>query len=71
MEMFDTQPLRKELSGLKLEYRILQLYSRDAGKREAKLSFNVGQGTQDLGFRNEVDILFNCLPAREVTFRVS
>ena len=38
----------------RLEYRIMQLYSRDAGKREAKLTFNVGQGTQDLGFRNEV-----------------
>ena len=33
----------------------MQLYSRDVGKREAKLGFDVGQGTQDLGFRNEVD----------------
>ncbi|MBI4660049.1 MAG: CehA/McbA family metallohydrolase [Verrucomicrobia bacterium] len=68
--MFNSQPLKPALSGLSLEYRILQLYSRDAGKREAKLSFNVGQGTQDIGFRNEVDILFNCLPANEVTLRV-
>lgn len=68
--MFNQQPLKPALSGLELEYRIVQLYSRDAGKREAKVSFNVGQGTQDLGFRNEVDALFNCLPAREVTLRV-
>ena len=34
------------------------------------MQFNVGQGTQDLGFRSEVDILFNCLPAREVKLRV-
>jgi len=71
MELMNRQPLKKELSGLKLEYRLLQLYSRDAGKREAKIGFNVGQGTQDLGFRNEADVLFECLPAAEVTFHVS
>src|SRR5260370_1075074 len=63
-------PLQPELGGLVLEYRIAQLYSRDAGKREAKVSFNVGQGTQDLGFRNETDVLFTCLPARGITLRV-
>ena len=70
LQMFNQQPLRPQLSGLPLEYRIVQLYSRDAGKREGKISFNVGQGTQDLGFRNEVDLLFDCLPASEVSFRV-
>ncbi|HRI16851.1 MAG TPA: CehA/McbA family metallohydrolase, partial [Verrucomicrobiota bacterium] len=66
----DAPPLRKELGGLALEYRPIQLYSRDAGQREAKLSFNVGQGTQDLGFRSEADLLFNCAPAFDVTLRV-
>jgi hypothetical protein len=70
LEMFNKQPLMKELSGLKLEYRILSFCSRDAGRREAKLSFNAGQGTQDLGFRSEVDILFHCAPAHEVTLHV-
>ncbi len=70
LQTFDQQPLTKTLSGLSLEYRIVQLYSRDAGRREAKFSFNVGQGTQDLGFRNEVDTLFTCLPAHPITFRV-
>jgi hypothetical protein len=68
--MFDQQPMQQTLSGLKLEYRILELYSRDAGQRESTLSFNVGQGTQDLGFRNELPILFDCKPARPVTLRV-
>ena len=45
------QPLGAELSGLELEYCVVQLYSRDAGKREATLAFDVGQGTQDIGFR--------------------
>lgn len=68
--LYDKQPLVPELSGLPLEYRTIELYSRDAGQREAKLLFDVGQGTQDLGFRNEVNILFNCLPAVEVVLEV-
>ena len=70
IRMFDKQPLRPRLSGLEVEYRILQLYSRDAGKREARLEFNVGQGTQDLGFRSQVDLLFTARPATKVTLRV-
>jgi hypothetical protein len=69
--MFDRQPLNPKLSGLGLEYRIVQLYSREVGKREAKLGFNVGQGTQDIGFRNAVAILFQCLPAVEVALKVT
>ena len=57
---------KKSLSGLKLEYRILALYSRDPGKRSAVLAFNVGQGTQDLGFRADVTLTFDCAAAREV-----
>ncbi|MBM3823364.1 MAG: hypothetical protein FJ404_10840 [Verrucomicrobia bacterium] len=70
LQMFNAQPLTKTLSGLGLEYRILQLYSRDAGQREARLAFNVGQGTQDLGHRNEIDLLFTAAAARPVTFNV-
>ncbi len=70
LQMFTKQPMRPHLSGLELEYRILQLYSRDAGKREAKLAFDVGQGSQDLGFRNEVDILFTSRAASRVKLRV-
>jgi hypothetical protein len=68
--MFRDRPLKPELSGLLLEYRIIQIYSRDAGAREAKISFNVGQGTQDLGFRSDVDILFRCEPAVPVVLEV-
>jgi hypothetical protein len=70
LQMYNKQPMRPHLSGLALEYRILQLYSRDAGQREAKLVFDVGQGSQDLGFRNEIDILFTAKPATKVSFRV-
>ncbi|MGH7968136.1 MAG: CehA/McbA family metallohydrolase, partial [Limisphaerales bacterium] len=70
METFDKQPLKAGLSGLPLEYRIVSLYSRDSGQREGKLMFDVGQGTQDLGFRSEVDILFRCAPAAELKLHV-
>lgn len=64
------EPMKPRLSGLGLEYRIIQLHSRDEGKREATLAFNIGQGTQDLGFRNEVAILFDCLAGRKVVIDV-
>ncbi len=69
-DMFDKQPLKAGLSGLELEYRIIQLYSRDVGRREAMLGFHVGQGTQDLGFRNTVPLLFNCALAVEVVLGI-
>jgi len=67
---FGQQPLKPTLSGLPLEYRILQLYTRDVGRREALLGFHVGQGTQDIGFRNAVPILFDCVPAVEVALDI-
>jgi hypothetical protein len=70
LSMFDKPPLEARLSGLGLEYRIIQLYSRDRGRREAQLGFDVGQGSQDIGFRNDVPVLFNCLPSKGVTLRV-
>ncbi len=70
IEVFNRQPLNPRLSGLEVEYRIVSLYSRDAGKREAKLMFDVGQGTQDLGFRNELNVLFTCRKAVQVVLEV-
>lgn len=61
-----SKPSKPRLSGLELEYRVLLLGCRDTGKREATIAFDVGQGTQDLGFRNEVAILFDCVPAVKV-----
>ncbi len=68
--LFNKQPLKPGLSGLELEYRIVQLYSRDVGRREAQLGFNVGQGTQDIGFRNAVPILFHSVPSVEVALGI-
>lgn len=70
LKMFNSQPLKTKLSGLGLEYRIIQVYSRDIGRREAQIAFNVGQGSQDLGFRNSAPILFHSIPAVDVVLRV-
>jgi hypothetical protein len=70
LQLFDKPPMTPALSGLKVEYRVLSLYSRDAGKRDATFAVDVGQGTQDLGFRGEVGVLFNIAPAREIKLRV-
>lgn len=71
LAMFNGQPLTPRLSGLEVEYRVVQLYSRDAGRREAVLRFNVGQGSQDLGFRNELPVHFLCRPSTAVVLRVA
>ncbi len=63
LELYTKPPMTEKLSGLKVEYVIAVLYSRDAGKREATFNFDVGQGTQDLGFRGEVPVLFDISPA--------
>jgi hypothetical protein len=73
--MFDQQPLTETLSGLALEYRILQLYSRDAGARDAKLTFELmwpeGALVPPIDWHgNAVPIRFDCRAARPVRWRV-
>ena len=68
IQMFDRRPLAKGLSGLQLEYRPILFYSRDAGRRSAVLAMDVGQGTQDSGFRNDVVVNFICRPSKPLKF---
>ncbi len=70
VEAYEGEPMGKRLSGLELEYRLVQLFSRDRGRREAKLTFDVGQGSQDLGFRSDLNLLFECEPSVEMTLEV-
>ena len=50
ISMFNDRPLKRSLSGLRLEYRIIQIYSRDSGKREASISFQCWPGNSGPGF---------------------
>ena len=70
IEMFDNPPLAPALSGLPVEYRIVELYSRDSGRRDASIGFDVGAATRDIGFRNSAPVLFTCDAARAVRFRI-
>jgi len=70
ISIYDQPPMDRRLSGLAVDYRVLQVYSRDRGQRSADISFNVGQGSQDIGFRNDILVLFNALPAHAIKLRV-
>jgi hypothetical protein len=71
ISMYTASPMRPRLSGLGVEYLLLQIYSRDKGQRSAVLGFNVGQGTQDIGFRNDIEVVFTALPAHPVRIGVT
>ena len=70
LEMFTAAPMTPALSGLQVEYAIALIYSTEAGRREATVSFDLGQGTQDLGFRAEAPVLFIVKPAIAVKLHV-
>ncbi|MDZ4402503.1 CehA/McbA family metallohydrolase [Prosthecobacter sp.] len=59
ISMFYAPPMTANLSGPEVEYAIALVYSSESGKREAVLAFDIGQGTQDLGFRAEVPVLLD------------
>jgi hypothetical protein len=84
LQMFNQQPLLPQLSGLNLEYRIVQLYSRDAGQKEATLSCERGppgvparprtdaapKNNPPPSISNSVKVAFDCAASHDVTFRV-
>ena len=70
LEMFTAAPMTAMLSGLQVEYAIALVYSSEAGRREATIAFDLGQGTQDLGFRAEIPVLFTVRPAIAVKLHV-
>jgi hypothetical protein len=64
--MYQWAPMTPGLSGLSAEYAIAIIYSSESGRREAAIGFEIGQGTQDLGFRGEIPVLFDIRPAVQV-----
>ncbi len=69
--IYSDPPMAPRLTGLPVEYEILQVYSRDRGQRSAKIAMDVGQGTQDIGFRNDMLVVFDIAPTRSIPLRVS
>ena len=46
---FEGQPMRPNLSGLPIEYRIIQIYSRDRGLKSSTLAFNFIEESNEKG----------------------
>jgi hypothetical protein len=73
LQMFNAQPLLRNLSGLELEYRILQVYCRDAGRKEAEIGFSLWRGPRDrqpLAASKLVSYDFDSAPAVLVKLKV-
>ena len=71
--MFNSQPLVRHLSGLELEYRVLQIYCRDSGRKEAHLGFSLWRDTdksKPIISGHQVAYIFDSLPAVLVHLRV-
>ncbi|MCP4169992.1 MAG: CehA/McbA family metallohydrolase [Fuerstiella sp.] len=71
VEIFDQSPMTSRLSGLQAEYLLALVYSSEAGQREATIVFDIGEGTQDLGFRSEVPVLFSVAAAVPVKLKIN
>jgi hypothetical protein len=71
VEIFDQSPMTSRLSGLQVEYLVALIYSSEAGQREANIVFDIGEGTQDLGFRSEVPVLFSVASAVPVRLSIN
>src|SRR5262249_37332532 len=74
LTMLDQQPLTETLSGLEVEYRILAVYCRDSGRKEAGLRFQLlaadKRQRKPLATSNELGVVFESVPAVLVKLRV-
>jgi hypothetical protein len=70
LRIYREPPMTRKLSGLKVEYLIVLIYSNEAGKREATLQFDIGEGTADLAFRDQVPVLFESKPQLPVRLQI-
>jgi hypothetical protein len=70
--MFNKQPLLPELSGLELEYRVLQVYCKGAGRKKADIGFSLWRngGKTPAGKSDSVSYRFDSAPAVPVKLRV-
>ena len=68
--LYELPPMRPGLSGQPLEYVILQVYSKDAGRRDVRLDFHVGDGDRELAMEEALAVPFQIRPAVRVRLRV-
>ncbi len=71
LEVHDAQPLEATLEALPIDFKVLAIYARDAGRRSARIRLDIGPGTGDIGERDHVNIVFDVLPARTVRLKIA
>lgn len=74
-QLDDAPPMGQALSGFAVEYRVIQLYSRDRGRRSQDFYFvtaNYPLATLAARwrYRRSLRLDFDCLPSRDVVLRV-
>jgi len=70
LSVYRGRPLAARLSGLPLEYCVLHVYGDEPGRWSGVLQFDVGQGTQDLGFRSDLVVNFDVTPVAPVQLSI-
>jgi len=71
LSIYRNRPLHPELSGLELEYVVLQIYSREEGSREAEISFNMGHHPVESVANNSIKVLFDIHHSVKVTLNIT
>ncbi len=69
VDMFIDRPVSPRLSGVTLEYRILMIRASEPGQLSTVLTFDIGQGTQDVGFRSDLLMTFNALEVVDLVLK--
>lgn len=70
IEMLDDARLPARLDALPVQYVVLQLLAREAGRRAARFSVDLGPGTADLGGRASTTVTFLARPSRDVALTI-
>lgn len=70
LQLHRRAPMTETLMGGAVEYQVLEVHTSVEGSREAQLVFDAGSGTEDLGGRNMLPVLFESAPASKLIFRV-
>ena len=68
---YEQAPMTPGLSSLEVEFKLLWIYTHRSGLQEATFTFDVGQGTQDIGFRAEIPILFRAEAPVDLTLQIT
>ncbi len=70
LDIYRGRPLAPKLGGIPVEYRLMYVYGDEEGSWSGVLQFDVGQGTQDLGYRSDLVVNFRVRPVAPVQLSI-